>query len=74
MSDLEFDEDKKIPFDVHVKHHSYIADKLEQKEKTDRLKEKTISTIVISSVLAIFSGLGAIIWYAITTFVHGGGK
>lgn len=74
MDKMTFDENKKIPFETHTEHHIFIHSLLNKKDKVDDIKHKALSTVVIAGILATFSGLGTIIWYAITSFVGKGGQ
>lgn len=74
MSRLQLDEDRKIPFETHTEHHIFLHELISSKEKRDDIKHKVISTVVIAGVLSVFSGIGTIIWHAITSFVEKGGQ
>jgi len=74
MSKFKLDEDKKVPFDVHLEHHEWVNIKKAREDLEKEQKEKIKTSLITGAVFSFFTTLAGIIWYAIQQFVANGGK
>lgn len=74
MGKLQLDEDKKVPFDVHLDHHEWVHKQKTKEELAIEQKEKIKTSLVTGAIFSFFTTIAGIIWYAIQQFVISGGK
>ncbi len=62
---MDLDENKKIPFDKHYEHHTWVEERKLQDKKDAERADKIKTSIISSIVVAITLGIGSIVieWF-----------
>jgi len=57
---------------MHEKHHEFIEQMIEEKQARIAFWTAVTEKVVTGGIWAAICGVGAIVWYGITKWVHGG--
>lgn len=74
MADFKLDEDKKVPFDVHLDHHEWVHRQKSKEELKEDMKKNIKTSLITGAIFSFFTTVAGVMWYAIQQFIANGGK